>query len=63
MKTVNTLKLVNALKYQRKVLTMNDVFNSKLGTDFFHWSIVRQVRLLCKKDISYSDVVQWLETI
>ena len=63
MKTVNTLKLVNALKYQRKVLTMNDTFNAKLGTDFFHWSIIRRVRTLFRKDISYSDVVQWLETI
>lgn len=63
MKTVNTLKLVNALKYQRKVLTMNDTFNAKLGTDFFHWSIVRQVRKLCRKDINFSEVSEWLETL
>lgn len=63
MKSICFYKLLNALRYQRKTLTMNDAFNSRLGTDFFHWCIVRKVRTIHKKDISISDVKSWLEGI
>lgn len=63
MKSICFTKLANALRYQRKTLTMNDNFNRKLGTDFFHWSIVRKVRNTYRKDITLSEVKHWLETV
>lgn len=59
---VNIVKLANAVKYQTKTLTMNDTFNQRFGTDFFHWAIVRRARMVMGKQfVSFSDVLEWVE--
>jgi hypothetical protein len=58
---INTIKLANAVKLQSRTLTMNDKQNKRLGTDFFHWAIVRKVRSSLRRPISLSDVVEWVE--
>lgn len=58
---INITKLSNAVKFQHKTLTMNDAFNSRFGTDFYHWAIVRKVRMIYSRPISLSEVVMWVE--
>lgn len=61
--TINTTKLANAVKFQSKTLTMNDVMNLRtFGTDFFHWAIVRKVKCELKREISMSEVSEWLNS-
>jgi hypothetical protein len=60
--TINYSKLLNALRYQNKTLTMNDNLNRLFGTDFMHWSIVRKVKQLNNgKQVLVSDLEQWLK--
>lgn len=58
---IDTTKLANAVKLQNKTLTMNDAFNSRFGTDFLHWALVRKVRQSLRRPISISDVTSWMQ--
>lgn len=59
--TINKAKLLNAIKYQNRPVTMDEHFNKRIGTDFTHRAIVRKVKDLTKKEVTITDIEIWLK--